>query len=218
MEFGKAFSFVFEDSNWIKKIVLAALISLIPLIGQIYLIGFGLEVGRRVIRRESPLLPDVAFGECLGLGFKSFVIGLVYAIPAILLSLPITIVSVLAESGGSSADMEPLIIAVSVCCTSLMVVYGIALWIWIPAAQGNFLATGNLGAAFRFSEIFALLKAAPGAYLLVLLGGLIGGFIAPLGTIACGIGVLLTSTYVVVFAGHLYGQAYNAAIANKALM
>ena len=83
-------------------------------------------------------------------------------------------------------------------------IYGILLWVWIPAANGNFLATGSIGAAFRFGEVFALLKAAPGAYLLVLLGGIIGGFIASLGTIACGIGVLLTSTYAVALSGHLY--------------
>lgn len=218
MEFGKAFTFVFDDPDWLKKIILTALISLIPLIGQIYLIGYGLEVGRRVIRREAPLLPNVAFGECLSLGLKAFLIGLVYAIPAIILTLPISIASVLVSSNGNGSEAGPVMIAVSVCYGGLAVLYGLALWIWIPAAHGNFLATGNIGAAFRFHEIFALLKAAPGAYLMVLLGGLIGGLIAPLGTIACGIGVLLTSTYVVVYAGHLYGQAYNAAIANKALM
>jgi hypothetical protein len=220
MDFGKAFSFVFEDQDWLKKIVIAALISLIPIIGQIYLLGYGMEVGRRVIRHEAQLLPDVAFGESLGLGFKSFVIGLVYSIPAIILSLPISLIPtvVYTSDSNTAASTSPLAVAVSLCCTGLLVLYGILVWVWLPAAEGNFLATGSIGAAFRFGEVFALLKAAPGAYLLVLLGLIIGGFIAPLGTIACFIGVLLTSTYVVVFTGHLYGQAYNAAIANKALM
>ena len=53
--------------------------------------------------------------------------------------------------------------------------------------------------------------------MMVLLGGLIGGFIAPLGTIACGVGVLLTAAYVSIVMGSLYARAYNAAIANGAL-
>jgi hypothetical protein len=217
MDFGKAFSFVFEDPDWLKKIVIAALISLIPLIGQFYVLGYGLETGRRVIRHDPRPLPDVAFSESLALGFKSFVIGLVYSIPAFIMAVPIWIVSA-ATGSSNGSDTGPLVALVSVCCGGLLVIYGLLLWVWMPAAEGNFLATGNLGAAFRFSEVFALFKAAPGAYLLVLLGVIIGGLIAPLGSIACGVGVLLTSTYVTVFTGHLIGQAYNAAIANKALM
>ncbi len=90
MDFGKSFTFVFEDPEWLKKIVIAALISIIPLIGQIYLVGYGLEVGRRVIRHDPHPLPDVSFVESLLLGLKSFVIGLIYSIPAIVLSLPIS--------------------------------------------------------------------------------------------------------------------------------
>ncbi len=222
MDFGKAFSFVFEDPDWLKKIVVAALIGLIPVIGQVYLVGYGLEVARRVIRHDPSPLPDILFGDSLATGFKSFLIGLVYAIPIFLLLIPellilVPVTSTTGADGGVSSAGEPLAVAASLCCTGLMILYGILLWIWIPAAQGNFLGKDDLGAAFRFKEIFALLKAAPGAYLMVLLGGLLGGLIASLGTIGCGVGVLLTSTYAVALSGHLYGQAYNAAMANKAL-
>lgn len=218
MDFGKAFSFVFEDPDWLKKIVLAGLISLIPIVGQLYLTGYGLEVARRVIRHDPRPLPDVAFGESLGEGFKALVIGLVYSIPVYLFVLPIALVPTLAGGNGDYSGAEPLITLVSVCCSGLLILYALALSIWLPAAFGNMLARGSLGAAFRLGEVFALIKAAPGAYLLVLVGTLITGFIAPLGTIACGVGVVLTYTYGVVFMGNLYGQAYNAAIANKALM
>jgi len=219
MDFGKAFSFVFEDPDWLKKIVIAALISLIPIIGQIYLLGYGMEVGRRVIRHDPHPLPDTEFAESLGLGFKSFVIGLIYSIPAILLILPITLIPTMVYTSdtNTTSSTSPVLVALSLCCTGLFILYAILVWVWLPAAEGNFLATGSIGSAFRFKEVFNLLKAAPGAYLLTLLGVIIGGFIAPLGAIACGIGVLLTSTYVVVFTGHLYGQAYNAAVANGGL-
>lgn len=223
MDFGKAFTFVFDDPDWLKKIVIAALIGLIPIIGQMYLVGYGLEVARRVIRHNPVLLPDIAFGESLATGFKSLIIGLVYAIPVFLMLIPLLLILVPVTSttgtGGTDySSAEPIAVALSLCCMGLLFVYGILLWVWIPAAHGNFLAADSLGAAFRFKEIFALLKAAPGAYLYVLLGGIACGFIASLGTVGCGIGVLLTSTYAVAVSGHLLGQAYNEAIANKALM
>ncbi len=219
MDFGKSFTFVFEDPEWLKKIVIAALISIIPVIGQIYLVGYGLEVGRRVIRQDPRPLPDVSFVESLMLGLKSFVIGLVYSIPAIVFSLPISFVPLISSDTGSDmSNLSPIAAAVALCCGGLLLIYGILIWVWLPAAEGHFLATGSMGAAFRFGEVWALLKAAPGPYLLVLLGLFIASLIAPLGTIACGIGVLLTTAYAVLFSSHLIGQAYNAAVANKALV
>ena len=52
MDFGSAFSFVFQDEDWIKKILLIAVISLIPIVGQIVALGFALEVMKRVINSD----------------------------------------------------------------------------------------------------------------------------------------------------------------------
>jgi hypothetical protein len=184
----------------------------------LYLIGYGLEVTRRVIRHDPRPLPDVAFGESLSAGFKSFIIGVVYGIPMFIIYLPIMIATFMIDPNGDPSQAGPVFTAIALCCGGLMFLYGIVLWIWLPAAQGNFAATDSLGAAFRFKQVFALLKAAPGPYLMVLLGGIIAGIISPLGSIACGVGVVLTGVYAVVMVGHLTGQAYQAAIANKALM
>ena len=213
MNFGLPFTFPFEDEDWFKKIALAGLCSLIPVVGQFFIMGWGLDVTRRVINGESsPKLPDIDFGEHLGLGFKQFVIGLVYALPMILLSLPMAIVG----AGGAAAGMdeETLAIVVSViscCCGGLMFIYGLLLAFMMPAAFGKFLDTGELGAAFKVKEIFALVKAAPVPFLIAIAGAAIAGFIAPLGGIAIGIGAILTTTYAMAIMGHFYGQAYNEA-------
>jgi hypothetical protein len=215
MEFAKAFSFVFEDPDWLKKIAIAALVGLIPIVGQLVLIGWVLDTAKRVIRQDPAPLPDLDFGAQLGLGFKSLVIGLVYGIPAFIIYLPIIIVTLVAGNSNSDAG-GTAVIAVTLCCTGLLVLYGLLLMVMLPAAHGNFLATDRLGAAFNFRQVFALLRAAPGPYLMVLLGGVIAGIIAPLGSIACGVGVLLTSAYAMLISAHLYGQAYRAAVANGA--
>ncbi len=43
MDFAKPFTFVFEDQNWLSKIALVAVISLIPVVGVLVLLGWGLE-------------------------------------------------------------------------------------------------------------------------------------------------------------------------------
>jgi hypothetical protein len=74
----------------------------------------------------------------------------------------------------------------------------------------NYLAKGEFGAAFKFKEIFAMLKKSFVSWLLVIVGQILAlGIIAPLGTIACVIGVFLTMAYGFAVYAHLIGQAYN---------
>jgi len=213
MDFGSAFTYPFKDPDWVKKVLITALITLIPVVGSLYQLGWMIEITRKVIRREDPLmLPETNFGAYLGDGFKSLIIGLVYALPLILFTVPISIVSTLTSSNSSGDTSAYIIIAVSLCCGGLAFIYAILMAFMLPAAQGNFAAKGNIGDGLRFAEVFRLVRAAPVAYLIVLVGIIIGGFIAPLGAIACGIGVLVTIVYANMISAHFYGQAYNQAL------
>ena len=49
MNFGKAFSYKFEYQKWIEKILITALISLIPIFGGFYLLGWALADMRKVM-------------------------------------------------------------------------------------------------------------------------------------------------------------------------
>lgn len=214
MEFGRAFTYPFEDQNWLKKIALAALVSLIPIVGQLFLLGWGLEIARRVIQRDPVVLPDLDFGANLGKGFQAFLVSLVYSIPIWILSLPIYLIGPIGNAlQFDEQSIQVMMIVVSVCFGGLILLYSIALAFALPAAFGNLAAKGQLGAGFKFGEIFALVKAAPVAYLLVILGSIVASFIGSLGVIACAIGVIFTYAYAMAIMGHLYGQAYNQATA-----
>jgi hypothetical protein len=216
MNFGQAFTFVFEDPDWVKKVLIPALISIIPIIGQIFLVGWSIDVTRRVIQGNPRPLPDLDFGRQFVDGLKVTVIGLVYSIPIILFIIPIIIVS--ATVGNQNLDSNtvgPLVSIVSICCGGLIFIYSILLAFVLPAAFGNFAATDRLGAAFNFNEVMGLLRAAPGAYLLVLLGLFVSGLIGGLGSIICAIGVVVTLAYSQAVNGHLYGQGYNEATRNR---
>lgn len=215
MDFGKAFSFVFDDQDWLKKVGIGALIMIIPLIGQIIVVGWGVEITKRVIRRDPEPLPNWDdFGGYLMKGLQVVVIGLVYALPMILLvACPSIILGVASDSGGDTIAAIASIVTVCISCFAFL--YGIALGLVAPAAIGAFATTDQLGAAFKFGEVIGLVRAAPGPYFLVLLGTILSGFIGSLGAIACGIGMLFTLTYANAINAHLYGQAYNEAIVAK---
>lgn len=217
MQFGRAFSFAFEDPEWLKKIGIAALVSLIPLVGQIFLIGWGFEVTRRVIARDPHLLPDWSdFGGHLVRGLKVALVYLVYSLPVLILvgclqggMIGSSMLVAGQESNGDAAAIASIVVASALGC--LMLIYGILMAFLLPAALGKMAATGNLGDAFRLGEVFALVRAAPGPYVLAILGGILAGIIGSLGSIACAIGVILTTAYSSVITGHLCGQAYLAA-------
>jgi hypothetical protein len=207
MEFGKAFTFQFEDKDWIKKLLIAALIPLIPIIGTFFTVGWGVEITKRVIHRDpQPLADWNDFGGYFVKGLKVFVIGLVYAIPLILLSICPTVL--LIASGDGDNTLANIAMAAFACYGLLAIIYGVTLALIMPAAIGRFAATDQIGAALKLGEIYGLVKAAPMAYLMVVLGTIVAGFIASLGTIACGVGALATSAYAATITAQLQGQAY----------
>lgn len=212
MEFGTPFSYPFKDPNWFKKFILPGLCMLIPVIGQFVLMGWMVEIVRRVINDIPDLLPELDFGGQLGKGFQAWVIALVYSIPIIILILPIQLVGPL----GAAADMDPdtlatIMAVVSVCCGGLILIYSILVGFLLPAAIGNFAAKGQLSAGLRFGEVFGLVKTAPVAYLIVLVGSILAGLIAQLGVIICVVGILVTAPFASAIMGHFYGQAYKEA-------
>jgi hypothetical protein len=68
MGLGKSFSFVFEDDEWITKVLIAVGVLLggidlgilvIPaIVAALLLSGYGLEIARRVIHSDSQVLPE----------------------------------------------------------------------------------------------------------------------------------------------------------------
>lgn len=210
MNIGLAFSFVFKDKDWFKKIALPALCSLIPVIGGFVVSGWALKVAKNVIEgNQEYALPKLEFGHDLGLGFKAAVITFIYSLP----------VSILAGLGGfllgtgSAEETKALPIIFGSCLLLLGLVIGIFIAFLGVVGMANFVAKDRFGAAFKFSELFGMLKKSFVSWLLVLLFQVLAmGIIAPLGTIACFIGAILTAAYALAFSNHLLGQAYNKSV------
>ncbi len=179
--------------------------------------GFGLNVAKRVIDKNPETLPELDFGDDLKRGFMTFIVGMGYSLPLIILALIFGIIMVaiggLASNGNSeTAGIVGVVLGFGFGIISLL--YGIVVAFFTSAAYGNYLAKAEqLGAAFRIQEIWGFLKKALVSYLLVIVGGLIASILGSLGSILCVVGMLVTMPYAMAVYGHLIGQAYNLATA-----
>jgi hypothetical protein len=176
-------------------------------------LGWGIDITRRVIRKDPTPLPAFDnFGGFLVDGLKVAVITFVYLLPIIIVQACNQGITIgLPEMINDSSTVGTITMVTLACFGCLTLLYAIFMGFLLPAALGNFAATDQMGAAFKFGKVFGLVRAAPVPYLLVLLGAAVSGFIAMLGVIACAIGVLFTAVYAQAINAHLQGQAYLAA-------
>ena len=211
MEFGKSFTYVFEDDDWIVKILLAAVIAFIPIVGALAVAGWGVEITKRVIHKEAEILPGWGdFVNYLIKGLVMMLIGFVYMLPVIIIQACSSGTLILGQESGEEGLMI-LGNIVMACFGCLSFIYAVLVFFLMAAAIGKYAETGEIGAAFRFREVFATVKAAPAAYLMILVGGFLAAMIAFAGIIACIIGVFFTAAYANAVNAHLMGQAYYEA-------
>ena len=225
MDLGKAFSFTFDDPDWIKKVLLGGVISLVPIL-NFAATGYSLEVTRRVLNNDPRPLPEWDdIGGKLVKGLLYTVVAFVYALPILLLACLmqggiILVGGATSSSSGNAGDAAGgAVAAISVCFGCLMLIYGVFMGIVLPAAIGNFAAKDQLGAAFRFGDIIKLVQKNIGVYVMVLVITVLAGLIASIvGSVACGVGILFTGFWSLLVIGHATGQAYHEASANIGLV
>src|SRR3989337_44473 len=87
MNIGEALRFTTKDKKWIEKIAIAAVL-IFTVIGWLAVVGWILELLRRVVRGEAEVLPPWA-----NLG-KYFVDGLIVCVIGFIWTLPIIVLSV----------------------------------------------------------------------------------------------------------------------------
>ena len=215
MDIGRSFTFITEDEDWLKKILLGGLISLIPIIGQFYLMGYVLETLRNVLQGREIPLPDVTedFGDKLLKGLLLSVITFIYFLPITLVSSCSGIASsVFADALEESEAAGTIIAAWSGCFGCLSLVYGILVGLLLPYIWSKYAETGQFGDAFKLSEFFALLRNNLGPTIVVMLVSWLASAVAGIaGTIACVIGLIFTMFYAQLVTAFLFGSLYRQA-------
>lgn len=217
MELEHAFSFVFQDKEWFKKLGIAALLA-ISIIGSFALFGWLGEISRRVANEEEEPLPGwEPLGDYFLNGLKIFAITLIWSLPVVLV---IIVTSLGFLSGAMMEDPGPFIAVVSVFSMCIYVfIFGYIIAInllspplWMLVAEG-----GAFSELINPKHAWQLFRANVGSYLIaMLIGWLIAAILSPLGAIVCLVGALFTSIYSQTTLAHLVGQATRQARLNLA--
>lgn len=210
MDFKKAFSFMADDPKWFKKLLSVVWTMVIPVIGQFVISGYFLKVTKKVIEEgNDTLLPELEFKQDLKMGWKLFLLQLVYMLPFIVLLILVAIVfAIIGAIGGDAAAVLGILSGICLGLIGLAVV--ILVILMLPIATAELAVHGEVKAGLKFGEIFRKLKAAFGTWLLVFVGNYLAGQLLVLG-LPIPLFHLFVGFYVSCVSQHFLGQAYNKA-------
>jgi len=222
MAYGKAFTFMFEDPNWVRKLVIGTLLVLIGiflswlLIGFIPLLivgGYTLDLIRNVVNRQRHPLPEWEdWGGMLVRGIKVAAAFVIWFLPLIVVAIPLAIGGNLTESNSGGAQAVGALLLT--CGTCLSLLWGLFVTLLSPAILIRLAAFERFASAFEVGALWSLTRDHIGPVIIALLltwvASLIAGIAGMLGLVFCIVGVLITiplaSLWQYLVMGHLFGQ------------
>lgn len=214
MDIGSAFTYMFDDEEWIKKVaigggIIFGAIILSPIIIGLALFlpisGYMIEALKNVRDgRPIPLPEWTDLGGLFAKGLIVTIIGLVYNLPAILVACLTGIMNGVAPE--LDPDMANMVIIVAGCLSCFQIVLSLAASILLPAAIIRYAQYETFSSAFQFGEIFSFISSNIGDYIIVVLLSWVAGLVALFGLVLCVIGVVFTGFWTVLVTANLYGQ------------
>jgi hypothetical protein len=213
-DFGKPFTYVFDDPRWLHKILLGGLFYLAGffLIGWFFIFGYVARVVRNVIRGDQFPLPEWdELGDFFSEGLRLFGVVLAYIVPFLALlvafMIPAGILSAFENEG-----LQALGSGVAGCLSCLLVPLWLGVVVFLPASLLFAVVEQRFGAAFEFSRIWPFIRANVGNYLLAVVVYLIARFIGGFGVALLCIGVIFTCFWSFLITAHAFGQVYRLAM------
>ncbi len=216
MDIGRSFTFVFDDEAWLKKLVVGGLIAFIPIV-NFAAMGYVVQLVRNVRDNAPHPLPDWDnFGQYFSDGLKLLVAFIVYSLPMLLVLCAFGGLSVaMGSASNNSNSLGGAFAVVAIGLECIMFILMLIPVVFMPAIFARLADEGTIGATLRFGEVFGFITSNLGNYIIVLLLSFaVMYMVAPLGVIACLVGVLFTQWWAYLVFGHLTGQLAR----NNALM
>jgi hypothetical protein len=223
MDIGKAFSFPFEDDEWLTKLFLGAIISAVPILNFAWS-GYTIDILRNVIDGVPKPLPSWSdFGEKFVKGFLIIAAGFVYSLPALFVICILSLIAIPAGIEGTdySEYFISLFAGAGIVFGCILVLYFLLFSFYFPAVYINFARNGTFGSCFEIRKIINIVSENSSKYLTAWLVSLVGAIVVGiivsllsviLSVIFC-IGWILTwlisalsGVYLSIFFVHLFGQ------------
>jgi hypothetical protein len=197
MDLQKPFYYQFDDKEWLTKLGVGALISLVPIL-NFAVAGYAVQVIRNVAANATEPLPN---WDDLGGKFRDGLLlalaGLIYAIPIfVFLCFPLSVLAAggIISSNNSLKDVATSLMAVGglalVCFFGLFVLYALFLSLVRPIIMVIFSRERTFASCFQFGEIMRILRTYPGPFFTT--WGVI---------ILAGLGVSIMSSFVMLLIG-----------------
>ena len=212
-DFAKPFSYVFDDPDWVQKILIGGLFYLAGflIVGWFFVLGYVARTARNVIAGDPRPLPTWDdLGEFFNEGLRLVGVGVVYIVPfiflAFMLFIPAGMLSAVDNEGVQAVGG-----LITGCLGLLFIPIALAVAVFMPASLLFVAVEQRFGAAFDFVRIWAFIKQNAGnyvmAYLVYLIARTIGGF----GVMLFCIGVIFTAFWALLISAHAFAQVYRLA-------
>jgi hypothetical protein len=194
--YSDAFGWSMRDPRWISKVVLMGLIYLIPIVGQIVLLGWTLTAldNLRAGRYE---LPEAGFSY-IGRGFSLWVVELVYGLVLALIFLVVLLVGGGLTAAGNSSGGSPALSALGGLIVGVGYLAALAIAVCLALLRPVIILRtdlGGIGGGLNVAEVIGDARRLLGPTLLAGLLTYVALLIAGAGIILCGIGIILTVAY-----------------------
>lgn len=180
-----------RDPEWVTKVLLIGLINLIPIVGQLNLLGWMLAALDN-LRAGRPELPPAGF-HYIGRGLNLFVVFLVYGLVlgvtfGILFGVGLGITA--GNDGQGNAIGVPLILL-----AYALLLLGVLVWYLFTPAVIVATERGGIAGGLNLPRLIAMVGADVNGALQHGLFALVAYLIGGLGAIACFIGQIFTAPY-----------------------
>ncbi len=215
MDISKAYTFIPEDREWIKKIVIGGVIALFSflLIPIFFLIGYQVAIVRNVMNGEEDPLPEwEEWGQLFMDGLVVWAAQLVYALPVILLgicSMFLWLPAALDSGGDFGGALSAGATFGMVVLACLIILFAIGLAFIMPALYIQYVRTGEFGPMFQVAQVIKIARENFVDILIVIVAAIAASFVLGLVTWIplCGwlLGAVGTA-WIAVATAHLYGQ------------
>jgi uncharacterized membrane protein len=193
VDFGRAFTYAFEDPDAPGKLIVAAVIAFVGavtlplllagLVAYAALLGYLVLLIRNLRDGQAFPLPTwTDLGDKIGKGGSVLTAAIVYALPNLLVSCLLALTSGFWGDGLLGAGMMLLMVC---CVTPLLLVYNLLTWAMLAVGIGRYAEEEKIIVFFQFGDLLDTLRRSPGLtvqwLLFTLLANLILGllFIIP---------------------------------------
>jgi hypothetical protein len=185
VDFGRAFSFAFEDKEWVKKILIGGAFSLLLILGWFIIMGYCKKVFQLHAEHERAGLPDWEPGE-------NFIDGIIVFIIIFLYNLPWVLLLFLSGIG---------------CCLAPMFLFLAAFL--LPAGLAHYFESEQFGDAFDFKKILPFIRENLGNYVLYYVIAIVASLASNLGYLLLVVGILFTTFWSMVVMYQALGQVWR---------